>query len=112
MAIINDNYFIVFENGGVDFDPQIHGIFRKLKPAQDEIKDLITDFLTLHKGDSPVIEKQTSLGNTSYVYFYVYADKEEHETGNYINVFGIATISNETYWEQNYGKGNRDSQSS
>ncbi len=87
-----ESIYIVFESGGIDYDPKIHGIFSELKLAQDCIKKKILEFIRENMviGQESmqeygiVVDKQV-YGN--YVYFRVYQDETEQSYGAFSNVF-------------------------
>ena len=87
--------YVVFEGGGVDYSPLIHGIFEDKVSAKECVKNIMRDFcLGLKSIDTEMyeflfIDKKIV---ENYMYFYVYQDDADVQYGDYMNSFAIAKI--------------------
>jgi hypothetical protein len=90
--------YIVFEGGGIETDPKVHGIFENRWLAKECLKSTVQQFLddnmipVFDEENAPLIDKRQD-GN--YTYFYIYQDAEEKEFNSYLNVFVFAEIENQ-----------------
>jgi hypothetical protein len=88
--------YIIFEGGGVEFEPKFHGMFDNLGLAKEHIKNILMkflkDFMLPHEDleESNVIVEKKYFEN--YTYFYIYQDKDEQEYGAYMNVFILVEV--------------------
>ena len=90
-----EDIYVVFEGGGVDYSPLIHGIFGDMPSAKECIKNVLSDFCRgLQNLDALMYEflfiDKKILEN--YIYFFVYADEDDVQYGDYMNSFVIAKI--------------------
>jgi len=91
--------YIVFEGGGVEFEPKIHGVFYVKEDAQKCIKNAMVDFLKefdpspeIWSEDSRcIVEREQKFDRTL---FYIYQDEEEKTYNAFVNVFVLAEVKN------------------
>jgi hypothetical protein len=93
----DNNVYVVFEGGGADYEPKVHGIFQNLGLAKECVKSAMLDFIEEFDfgrdaaGKSTVIVDKQKFEN--YTYFYVYQDSEERDFGGYTNIFAIMSTT-------------------
>ena len=91
------NMYIVFEGGGIEYDPRIHGVFTNLGKAKECIKKAMLDFIKIHMapyeidGSKIIVDKQYY---ENYTYFRIFVDQENVEYGAYENMFILTEYEN------------------
>ncbi len=84
---MSENLYVVFETGGVDFLPELLGIYGTEALAKVRAKEALSTFIPKFASDAPIITKEQV---DNYTYFYIYDSKDDYDCQCYINVIVIA----------------------
>jgi hypothetical protein len=95
---MDDFIYVVFEGGGIEYEPKTLGVFNDTIKAKECVKAAMISFLEIFDPEpeafgtrSAIIEKQIFDNN---ILFYIYQDEEEQSYGAAANIFVISEVPN------------------